>query len=443
MHSLWHQCSENCKFNILRRRIVCRQSGLQHICDPKVCLRQCDDGFTVCTWSGLVHSGLGSHIDRTLSGNLPRSAGDGHADNGSHWGRLATGYAPTRARNSLRTNRTADTENGSTCKQVTTAGLLARSRHTSTKKTCVQNKLKSHASTENAKERKPAQKLAVGVQARLNVKNVALNGVYNTKDSRNSSQARFMLYTLMIDDPLRQKLRKSVRIKRAKMWKSSIRKRSLSKRPYDSYVSCLAEYAAVCEEVTLPVLMATHCHTQPKRSTESPVCTSPPEPQACSDRLEVHTTKVDLQEQIIRECVHFVMCAWSKLCQTTIWQKQLPDFQSFVMGLLYTCREGGIAIGGVDILPKVALFATHIPETNCLTQICEMQGIKDCRSAAFGRARITDGMNAIRSTLLYEQDSGSTSVHSFACDVPELLTRSYVLPGSDSPWWEQNLPIWH
>ena len=359
------------------------------------------------------------------------------SDSSVGWGRTPSGYAPSKIRFTKRTASVVTHGTGSSNKKdLSIDGLAARSHPRLSEDS---GRCRANPAVDPVTDRRAENivKLAVGVKARLSIKAITSVGVLSNKESRNRTQARFMLWTLMMDKPLRKKLRDMVTKKRARLWKSTIRKRSLSKNQYATALCCLSDYAQVCDSNPLPTLFEDKVTTGPfAAESDNKVGTSE------AGRIEQRVSTTDMCEQLLIQSVEFVMDVWRKLSTTQLWKQQLPDFQSFLMGLLYTCRGTGIKMNGVTIIPRVSMFVTHVPETSCLTQICELQGVRDCRSAAFGRARITDGMNAIRSTLLYEQDKGLGSVSSLAIIVPDALNQSYVKQGSDNPWSVDNHPIW-
>lgn len=427
-HPAHHVCSERCSFCWDRSGPICKRSGRRHRCSSDTCLNQHpQEGHTVCSWTGLVFDGVGSTIDRSYRNNVARQSGPDN-DFVSSFGMKATGYSSQHSgRQSLKLaswSTSVSTKQSEIVKRCTIRTCESSSQHIFT-----------HSSKRKKKNgNKPNNKTLVrGAKARLMPPPMRA-GMLDNRPSRNRNIAMYMIWSLFMDPPSRQELRNLTIKKRASQWKSMIRKRSLQKDAYRTASCCIRDYADVCSQNPFTVDIV-DCSNVSR--TEAPTNID------ASNACETISRRLDtgsLHAKLTHLCCNFIMEAWFLLCQTTIWKDSPPDFYSFVMGIIYISKDGGINVGDTSVIPHIKFFSTHAPAAGNLTQICTMQGVRDCRSAPFGRARITDGMNAIRSTLLYEHQNGGHSLSSLALQVPSNLQQSYASFELDSPWHVNNLP---
>ena len=143
-----------------------------------------------------------------------------------------------------------------------------------------------------------------------------------------------------------------------------------------------------------------------------------------------------LRNDLRNACLSFLLCGWARLSTTLAWRKKRPDFQSYVMGVIYICREGGELVQGYPLIPRVPFFEAHTPCIGDLGHLHRLLDEQDGRQSLIGRRRIMEGRNAIRQACLSEMQHRSISA--FALELSPLhhapLARTYSPPGSDPVW---------
>lgn len=143
-------------------------------------------------------------------------------------------------------------------------------------------------------------------------------------------------------------------------------------------------------------------------------------------------------EQICCAVAEFVVDAWMSLQGLRRWQQRTtrPEFESFSLGLIYICRDGGQQVHGYPLVPRLAFFETHTPSIPDLSQMHILLKEKDCRNSIIGRRRIMEGRNAISSACATE--CLERSVADFAIRPAEptarVLRRSYAPAGFSLLW---------
>lgn len=144
------------------------------------------------------------------------------------------------------------------------------------------------------------------------------------------------------------------------------------------------------------------------------------------------------QKQLQQSCVQFLVAGWLRLCTTRLWSdpRKRPDFESFVMGLLYMCRDG-VELDGFPLVPHVPFFYAHLPDISELTLLHQLLQQRDCRASCIGRRRIMEGHNAINSAAIAESDI--RAVADFAVEFqrqsPGQLLMNYVpIHSSQEPY---------
>ena len=197
--------------------------------------------------------------------------------------------------------------------------------------------------------------------------------------------------------------------------------------------TCVAElvalYACCANAVALPVNVD-YKQKEPELK---------PEPEARTDVMQSHRPAVKQTEELHVALTQFLLDGWQKFSGTAMWTDATPDFGCYVLGMIYLCSAGGLDVAGINVIPPLAFFQIHTPEPSFLTQLCAHYGQKDCRSSEFGRARITIGMNSIKSALQFEQKHGSGDLSHFKVDSPGVLAESYESAENESIWHRENI----
>jgi hypothetical protein len=143
-------------------------------------------------------------------------------------------------------------------------------------------------------------------------------------------------------------------------------------------------------------------------------------------------------ERVCHAVAEFVVEAWRRLGGLGRWRRRgaRPDFESFSLGLIYMCREGGQTVNGYPLVPRLRFFEVHTPSIPDLSQMHVALGEKDCRNSIIGRRRIMEGRNAISSACATE--CLTRSVADFAVEVSapvaRVLGRSYEPAGFTGLW---------
>lgn len=476
-----HVCTSQCRFTIPPRgRPFCVHSGVEHHCKPGVCLTNDQrDGDCTCMWTGIVHCVHNTRIDNTLVGNLSRDAFQ--EEGTSSYARKSLGYAIKSSRPAIKYG--SHRQRGCTHKKSRAQSFVepvllrpkrplnvnagsvdtGKKRRTSNnsppvspvlhptvaapKQNAQQEKIQQvcyssqvHDSTPSPltlqidkdrrasfRKREETRKNGLArpsVFAPSRIRPVLASHVPNTPSSRNAAIAKEMAWCLFMYSKVRVALRLHANEKRVRIWRQMIRKRIVSNGCYNSCVELYEDWIRAYNQIVAAADVAGGTHDVKHAARDCENGQSMP-------RVEYRTT---LHDRLCGLIAQFLLEGWSKMTATKLWRKEPPDFASFVMGVCYTAREGGIVIDGCEIIPELAFFKTHAPDVNQLTVLCETLNLKDCRTSAYGRARIMEGMNAIRATLWHEQNNGGIPITDLAFDVPEELTRHFCHPEANSPW---------
>lgn len=221
-------------------------------------------------------------------------------------------------------------------------------------------------------------------------------GCPNTLESRNHYSARAQIHILFFREDVRKRVQQLCINKRECMFRASFRQRAkqnVGTRPDDAtlWERCRKQY---------PMLSAVQAG--------------------------------ELQSKLADACVDFLIEGWDRLCQTSNWQQpngKRPDFESYVMGMIYMCREGGMLVEDYPLVPKLQFFETHTPNINDLTHFHAVMGEKDCRASLIGRRRIMEGRNAINATCHKELQRVSVAEIALRVrpSVAHLLTKNYCI----------------
>ena len=201
----------------------------------------------------------------------------------------------------------------------------------------------------------------------------------NTVLSRYRYAAETQIELLFFRNDIRKAVRGICRNKRNQMFRAALRcsKKELRSGGAVSLLDSVAEWKQCCEE--------------------------------CPLLEDVHAG--DAKPAIVKACVEFLMQAWSVLERTKYWQqgRKKPDFESFCMGIIYICRDGGMVVEGYPMIPRLRFFMDHTPNVNDLTHFHVFVQEKDCRASIIGRRRIMEGRNAINSAWATELSHQASS----------------------------------
>jgi hypothetical protein len=139
------------------------------------------------------------------------------------------------------------------------------------------------------------------------------------------------------------------------------------------------------------------------------------------------------REQLRDASVDFLLAGWQRLASTKRWQQKRPDFQSYVMGVIYICREGGELVSGYPLIPRVPFFEFHTPCVADLGHLHRLLSERDGRTSLIGRRRIMEGRNAIR--LACKEEMQQRSLSSFALELSpqrhKMLMTNYCAANAD------------
>jgi hypothetical protein len=404
-------------------RTICRHSGLRHSCSDAKCLTVDErSGETVCTWTGLVNTAGNSRLDCSLANNISGQRGDPEA---GCFGLNTVGYLIPGTRKALRygSSRRGDTgRSGEECRLVQGTVMVRCSDAVAT--AAVGRRRKRERSS--IREREEVRRNGVSrpsVFAPSRVKPLVGAHVPNTPASRNAATAAEMVWCLYMDAEIRAVLRREAQRKRERAWKSVLRRAVREQRCYLCYTAVLREWAEVHRATFGAWDIADDRAEQP-----------PDAPPADASKMAGMRVRTTVRDELCRAIVAFLLDGWDKLSLTAAWKSGPPDFASYVMGAIYAARDGGIELGGHPIIPETPFFRHHTPAVQQLSTLCGHIELRDCRTSAYGRARIMEGSNAIRRALLQEQHSGATSIADLAFAVPAPLRRTYADPRQLAPW---------
>ena len=134
-------------------------------------------------------------------------------------------------------------------------------------------------------------------------------------------------------------------------------------------------------------------------------------------------------EQICNAVATFIVDAWTSLQRLQRWSgaRAQPEFESFSLGLIYICREGGQIVNGYPLVPRLPFFEVHTPSIPDLSQMHLALREKDCRNSIIGRRRIMEGRNAISSACATECMARSVADFAVRAEGPvaRVLGRAY------------------
>lgn len=424
MHSIQHVCTQQCRFHYTPGRLpVCIASGQVHVCNNQ-CLIEAAPGEpeVTCTWTGLVHEGTGAKVTNDYTDNTLNFRND---DAGcSRYGRAGTGYGPPNALRSNNYQRPTAVElvwGGSLVEESTPQPPAPKYSRRSVSTPRWGGKTRTAApETTNAGD---------SVQRKTRRKNTTQSAAARKKQRL---LAVNMVNQIFFNDEVRHKAKQSALKKRKQQW-----------------CGALKDFVSKCESNTLQA----HCATQLaalylSAAAKAPLPVNvwianpktPAEKKSTAPRMQQKKPANDQKEKLKETIVTFLMVGWQKLCKTQMWNKNQPDFGSYILGLLYICKAGGLTVGDTTVIPNLQFFVTHTPEPSFLTILCQHNGQKDCRSADFGRARITVGTNVIREALHRQLEHGADPIADFVLDTYEPLTYAYVQETTQSPWHKSNMP---
>jgi hypothetical protein len=436
-----HQCSAACRFSFVGSRSVCSHSGNEHACSLTTCLTtDARGGDVICTWTGVVSAVVSARVDNTLDGNISRDSSTN--DGCSSYNRKAIGYGITAKRKSLRYGST--TRNSTIAfndgrfsymdpaivrvSEPRGAGAAATAGAAAAAPVAAAPAAAGASAARPAHGRAGAEAAArPSVFAPQRIRPVISRGVPNTQSSRVQAIAQEMVWCLFMNKSVRDALARRSHGKRTKLWRSAMRKRVVGNRPYASCVEIYAEWARAygavpsASDIEAPARAAPAAAAAPAPAARG---------QATMARVE---PRGSLHDKLAKCLASFLLVGWQRLCKTTLFRQEPPDFTSFVMGVIYTARDGGITINGCAIIQELEFMKCHAPDVSQLSAVCGHLSLKDCRTSAYGRARIMEGMNAIRATLLYEEKHGCVPITELAFGAPPELLRTYCASAT-SPW---------
>jgi len=427
-----HICSEDCKFVWQRSRLQCQKTGLEHICDYRCLAPVSGEGNLVCLWTGRVCTHSGTSIDNRYENNLPRS-GDGETE-GSRYGVRSLGYGPP---NAIKHASAAREQNMRHLPVWGGAPLLSdpspfnehsvasksekRAEQTprwggpkNRRRTAKRRSKTEDTATVTKSSRKPTSGLTASPAVRAKQRGVA----------------RKLSSNIFFNKQVRKKARAISLEKIKHLYVKTLKKYVEACESKQHTPLCVTEvvavYASCASGVPLPIdIVYNKKKPQPVRTREGV--------------MQSHVPAVKDTEDLQVALTNFLVDGWQKLSATAMWMDAAPDFGCYVLGMIYLCSAGGLDVAGINVIPALPFFMTHTPDPSFLTQLCAHMGQKDCRSSEFGRARITIGMNSIKSALQHEQKHGTCDLSLFVVDAPTLLAQSYEDAEKESIWHIDNM----
>ena len=425
-----HRCCRDCVFHFAAGKAICRHSGLAHTCDHASCLAVDDrSGETVCTWTGRVNNTGNSRLDCSLQNNISGQRGDAE---GGGIGLNTVGYLIPGKRKTLRygSARRGDRwRQGAECRLVQGTVMVRCSAEADGAAAAAAASARRRPRT-SVRERDEVRRNGVSrpsVFAPSRVKPLVAAHVPNTPGSRNAATAAEMVWCLYMDKEIRGVLRRESRRKRERAFKSTLRRAVRDKKCYRCCTALLREWAAVHSE--------TFGAWDISEDRAAAAAAADEQPARDASRMPGMRVRTTLRDELCRAIVAFLLDGWERLSRTAVWKTAPPDFASYVMGAIYAARDGGIALGGHPIIPETRFFKHHTPAVQQLATLCGHIELRDCRTSAYGRARIMEGSNAIRRALLQEQHTGATSIAELSFAVPAVLRCTYADARQLAPWY--------
>jgi hypothetical protein len=421
-----HTCSQRCSFSFLPGSVVCRHSGRAHACTARGCLYEDPgSGHTVCTWTGLVSTSSNSRVDNTLQNNMGGKR-DGEC---SAFGLVSIGYQIPGKRKAVRLGssrrRDAPVKAATECTLVT-GTVMVRCASRPRDAGGVQKRSAPRRAGTTPRKRDEMRRDGVSrpsVFAPSRVKPLVPAHAPNTQESRNAATAAEMVWCLYMNTEVRAAMRADSRQKCQRVWKARLRAAGRCGRRFASDTAVYRLWAAAHVE-TAGAWDISQAEPRPADGGDTP------------GQLPAMRVRTTVADEVCRELVQFLLDGWARLSRTALWQSEAPDFASFVMGALYAARDGGVTLAGYPIIQETAFFRRHTPGVQQLSTLCVCLELRDCRTTAYGRARIMEGLNAIRRTLLHEEQSGATAIPELAFAVPAALRRTYEDAQALTPWYQ-------
>lgn len=428
-----HICSKDCKFVWQRSRLQCQKTGLQHICDYRCLAPVSGEGNLVCLWTGRVCTHSGTSVDNRYENNLPRS-GDGETE-GSRYGVRSLGYGPP---NAIK-HASAARERSLRQLPVWGGAPLLPDLNTSNAPSVTYERTKHAEQTPRwggpkNRRRTAKRRSKTEVTATVTKTNRKPTSGLSASPAVRAKQrcvARKLSSNIFFNAEVRKKAR-AISLEKIKHLYVKTLKRYVEACEAKQHTPlCVTEvvavYACCASSVPLPIDIVYNKKKQPET------------PRVRKDVMQSHVPAVKDTEDLQVALTNFLVDGWQKFSATAMWMDAAPDFGCYVLGMIYLCSAGGLDVAGINVIPALPFFMIHTPDPSFLTQLCAHMGQKDCRSSEFGRARITIGMNSIKSALQHEQKHGNCDLSHFVVEAPTLLAESYEDAEKESIWHIDNI----